>query len=1089
MSCETSIIISNVWLVGACQMLVLGVLAIIPYNVLCYSDKVQRVLQSDSSLDPAGQGHRFFATVENLLPERFRSTPLWDEFGLHVKFCFRANGSFFIAYRFKSARLAIAVTCWFLISVTVMSLRKELPILVIVFMTAGILYWYGMTSSVDLDEKLRSAQTALRRQEFDKAESLAKEIMASKHSDAAALIAGESAVRQGRFTDAIDHYAKAVDWADNDVDASQNLVYLAEAAVQIGQLSNAENAYRRALALNSDSTLAATRLEFLLRVEGRLIESRQFLHRRIQSNSAGFEEALNYGHPSRMRELPDALRNYMTELRRDRLPLIGVARENIAGKRTQAGIDDLNIVLDKFPDCIDAQTVLGTVLLDQDEARFVTWYESLPDTCRDEPSVWMLRGRFAERHSQWAQAARGYYEVLQVEPSLRDATRHMAIVLEQLRHPDIAAAFRERAAACSAIETLLDELHDTNQPQAALTHLIPLLVSGGRLEEAVNWNRLGKERLGPQYGHLIDTDIESVQNQHRVVGGLLDSINVGDFPIPVPRLFSKPGETDAPAVPIRFTRRAEDEGFDFRFVNAPSGSGERRMVQSNGGGTGIIDFDRDSWPDMFMTQGGDWPADAGQSGRQPGDQLFRNLRGRTVVDVTSSAGAADAEFSQGVAIGDFDSDGFPDVFVANIGSNRLLMNNGDGTFSDVTLAAEIHGNEWSTSCVFADVNADGYDDLYIVNYLSLSDAASGICADEGKLKRCSSGEFIAAADQLLVNVGDGTFRDISKSSGIIHDDGRGLGVAAADFNLDGSIDVFVANDAVPNFLLLNQTTAGQPRFAEAAVASGIAVAVSGEPQACMGIAVADFDHNRMPDVFVTNFLNESNTMYFGLGTGLFVDRTRSLHLTQPSISMLGFGTQPIDLDMDGFDDLVVLNGHIDDLSAAGVAYQMPIQFFWNKKGAGFVPVESRSAFLTEKHVGRSLAVADWNRDGRQDLVAGLLDESSCLLENDTPTSSGWLQIRLVGDSVSRRANGTRVTVASSNSQGEGTWVMKIAGGGGFQASNDSTLTFGLGEHTGDCTITVHWPNCPAQTLTDVLSGHSLTIIQRVDEAQAWTVPE
>ena len=966
-----------------------------------------------------------------------------------------------------------------------MSLSKKLLLTVILIPAAGILCWYGTRPSVSSDQQLRSAQTALRRQEFDKAELLAKEIMASERSDAAALIAGESAVRQGRFTDAIDHYARAVDWADNDVDGSQNLVYLAEAAVQIGQLLKAENAYRRALALNSDSALAATRLEFLLRAEGRLIESRQFLHRRIQSNSAGFEQALNYGHPSRTRELPDALRNHMGALRRDRLPLIAVARENIAAKRTQAAIDDLNVVLDAYPDCVDAQTLLGTVLLDLDEARFVTWYESLPGACRDEPAVWMLRGLYAERHSQWAQAARGYYEVLQVEPSLRDATRHMAIVLEQLLHPDIAAAFRQRAAACSAIESLLDDLHDTSQPHAAVTSLIPLLISSGRLEEAVNWIRLGKERLGPQYGDQIDTDVVSAQNQHLVVGGLLDPINVGDFPVPVPRLFSKLEEPDAPAVPIRFTRRAEDEGFDFRFVNAPSGAGERRMVQSNGGGSGIIDFDRDSWPDVFMTQGGAWPADSGQ----PGDQLFRNLQGRSVADVTSVTGAADAEFSQGIAVGDFNSDGFPDVCVANVGSNRLLRNNGDGTFSDVTLAAEIHGNEWSTSCVFADINADGFDDLYIVNYLSLSDAASGICADEGKLRRCSSGEFIAAADQLLVNVGDGTFQDISKSSGIICDDGRGLGVAAADFNLDGSIDVFVANDAVPNFLLLNQTAAGQPRFTEAAVASGIAVAVSGEPQACMGIAVADFDHNRMPDVFVTNFLNESNTMYFGLGTGLFVDRTRSMQLTQPSISMLGFGTQPIDLDMDGFDDLVVLNGHIDDMSAAGVAYQMPIQFFWNKKGGGFVPVESQSAFLTEKHVGRSLAVADWNRDGRQDLVTGLLDEPSCLLENDTATDSSWLQIRLVGDSVSRRANGTRVTIASSNSQGEGTSVMKISGGGGFQASNDATLTFGLGEYSTGPAITVYWPNCPAQTLTDVMPGYSLTIVQRVDKAQAWAIPK
>ncbi|MEO2018310.1 MAG: FG-GAP-like repeat-containing protein [Fuerstiella sp.] len=970
-----------------------------------------------------------------------------------------------------------------------MSLRSKLSIVVVVIIAAGILCWHEIAPSVSSEERLRLAQAALSGQRYEEAEDLAKVIMSSDNSDGAALIAGESAMRLGRFEDAMSYYATAVEWTDSDAGQSQNLVYLAEAAIQAGQFTASENACRAAIVLNSDNMLAATRLEILLRVEGRLIESRQFLHRRIESNSAGFQEALNYGHPSRTRELSESLRIHRAAIRKDRLPLIAVARDNVLKKSTHAAIDDLNIVLEKFPECIDAQIVLGTVLLDEDESRFARWYKKLPDACRDEAAVWMLRGLFAERRSQWAQAARGYYEVLRSEPSSRAATLHMAIVLEQLKYPDVAAVFRKRAAACSVIESLLDDLHDDKQRQAALTRLIPLLISGGRLSEASNWIRLGKEYLGPQFENVFETEIGSAPNQQRIVGRLLDSINVGDFPIPLPEISAEPGQRDTPAVPIRFVRRAEEVGFDFRFVNAPSVSGERRMVQSNGGGSGIIDFDRDSWPDVFMTQGGEWPADSGQPGRHDGDQLFRNLRGRTAANVTSLAGAADAEFSQGVAIGDFDSDGFPDVFVANVGGNRLLHNNGDGTFSDATQTAEIQGNRWSTSCVFADFNADGLDDLYVVNYLSLSDAASEICADDGKLKRCNSGEFIAAPDQLLINSGDGTFRDVSKQSNIVHDDGRGLGVVATDFNLDGLIDAFVANDAVPNFLLLNRTTATVPRFAEAGVASGVAVAVSGEPQACMGIAVADFDHNQMPDVFVTNFLNESNTMYLGVGTGLFVDRTQSLHLTQPSVSMLGFGTQPIDLDLDGFDDVVVLNGHIDDMSAAGVAYRMPIQFFWNQKGLGFVPVESASAFLTAKHVGRSLAVADWNRDGRQDLVVGLLDESSCLLENDTPTNSSWLQIRLIGDSVSRQANGTRVTLAAPNSQGEVVAAMKIAGGGGFQASNDTTLTFGMDAQTDGCTITIHWLNSPAQTLTDVQPGQSLAIVQRFDEALAWTVPE
>ncbi|MEZ6063713.1 MAG: CRTAC1 family protein [Planctomycetaceae bacterium] len=516
------------------------------------------------------------------------------------------------------------------------------------------------------------------------------------------------------------------------------------------------------------------------------------------------------------------------------------------------------------------------------------------------------------------------------------------------------------------------------------------------------------------------------------------------------------------------------------------------MVQSNGGGCGIIDFDHDSWPDILMTQGGEWPVNSEATKPPVSDQLFRNLRGQRLTSVTPLAGAGDTDFSQGIAIGDIDADGFPDVFIANVGQNRLLRNNGDGTFSDATSGADIRGKEWSTSCVFADLNADGLDDLYVVNYLSLEDAAADICHENGKLKRCASGDFAAADDQLLLNSGDGTFQDVSQTSGIIHSDGRGLGLVAADFDGNGSIDLFVANDAVPNFMLLNQGTSDgteTPQFIEHAFAAGVAVSEFGAPQACMGVAVSDFDHNRIPDVFVTNFLHETNTMYLGMAPGLFVDRTNSLQLTQPSLSMLGFGTQPIDLDLDGFDDLAVANGHIDDMSADGVAYRMPMQFFRNRQGNSFLPVELTGEFLTSGHVGRSLATMDWNRDGKQDLVVGLLDEASCLLENATRTDCHWLQIQLVGEQAARPASGATVTVTGIGDNADQFLRMKIVGGGGFQAANESLLSFGLGTDRGPFVVSVAWPDGSRQKISEVPAGSAVALSQHGGRLRFWRIPE
>ncbi len=527
------------------------------------------------------------------------------------------------------------------------------------------------------------------------------------------------------------------------------------------------------------------------------------------------------------------------------------------------------------------------------------------------------------------------------------------------------------------------------------------------------------------------------------------------------------------------------------------------MIQSDGGGIGVFDIDADGWPDLYFTQGGEWPAAASQTG--PEDRIFRNLRGKTFRDMTSATGVVDRGFGQGVTIGDLDCDGFPEVYVANAGGNRLFRNNGDGTLTDISIESGLAGNDWSTSCAIMDFDLNGHPDLYVVNYLSLDDASAEICHEEGKLRSCRPGGFMAADDRLYLNDGDWSFTDVSSTSGILQPDGRGLGIIAADFDGDRFPDIFVGNDAVPNFLFLNRTDfTGSPsvvgessdaeahgipastgpdgrrvRFEESAVHRGIATDEAGRSQACMGIACADFNHDQQPDIFVTNFYNEPNTLYLGQRGGMFVDRTRSYQLAAPSMSMLGFGTQPLDADLDGDDDLAILNGHIDDLSASGVPYRMKPQFFENQSGKVFTESEVKCRFFLEEHLGRSLARLDWNRDGREDLAAGVLEAPSVLLTNTTNASGSWLGLQLVGTLSARDATGSTVTVQ----WGEHSVSRQLTSGSGFQASNQNKLTFGIPGPGADpvVNVTVLWPNGQVNSFRNLETDCDYIVVQSQSE--------
>jgi hypothetical protein len=422
-----------------------------------------------------------------------------------------------------------------------------------------------------------------------------------------------------------------------------------------------------------------------------------------------------------------------------------------------------------------------------------------------------------------------------------------------------------------------------------------------------------------------------------------------------------------------------------------------------------------------------------------------------------------------VAVGDYNADGFPDLYLANVGQNRLYQNDGDGTFRDVTEESGLDLAGWTSSCLMADLNADGLPDLFDVTYLTGPEVYAIICQKKG----CSPSVFEGVPDRLHINQGDGTFRWIEGATP--ETNSKGLGIVAFDLFERNRPCLFVANDQVPNHFLRNLPS-GDPiniRLEDQAFLSGLGHNMDGLAMACMGIAADDVNHDGLLDLFVTNFKSEPNTLYIQDVEGLFIDRTHLSGLYHPSLPMTGWGTQFFDADLDGASDLVVTNGHV--YPEEETEYLMPTQFFQNDGQGRFAELlaEDLGPYFEKKHAGRSLARLDWNRDGRMDFVVSNINEPAALLTNSTETEGHSLGVRLVATQTARGAIGSIVEVEAGGRK----WTKPLMAGDGFQASNERLLHFGLGSADIVSSITVTWPSGRMDKLKDLPPDGVLELVE------------
>ncbi len=710
------------------------------------------------------------------------------------------------------------------------------------------------------------------------------------------------------------------------------------------------------------------------------------------------------------------------------------------------------------------------------ELEFTTALQRFPK----DSDLWFYLARVQYLQSSLKPAEASARRALELQPDHAGAHTQLAMALEALNDYPNALAHYRRGIEFGA--------KHQRQPTLPLVYAANLLLKMNRFEEALDYFTraagidpqsseisLSRGRTLEKLGRLKEA--EEAYNRAVTIDGnararsALERLRAG----------VAANSTSAKAAngiaPIKFRNTAASAKLDFMLRN--SASPRKYQVETMTGGVAVIDFDADGWADIYFINGAELPA-MKKSSPQFWNRLYRNNRDWTFSDVTEKAGVSGEGYSMGAAVADYDNDGDQDIFVAGVNRNILFRNDGKGRFDDVTEKAKLagvdpqRGKMWSVAAAWLDYDNDGDLDLFVVNYCKWSPEIDPYCGatKEGWRTYCFPDRYEGLPNQLFRNNGDGTFTDVSSSSGIAKQIGKGMGVAIADYDDDGFIDVFVANDTQPNFLFRNNRKGG---FEEVGLAAGVAVNDSGRPVSGMGVDFRDYDNDGLPDLIVSALEGETYPLFRNLGKGFFADVTWPSGLGAETVKRSGWGLGLFDFNNDGLKDLFTVNAHVNDNIELynQQTYRQANSVFAGIGGGAFLEASREAgAGFQIKRAHRGCAFADFDNDGKVDVVTTSLNEPAELFLNDSSNEHHWLMLRLVGTRSNRDGIGAKVKLVTASGA---TRFNHATTSVGYASSSDQRVHFGLGKEKLAQSLEVRWPSGTVQVLREAPVDRVLTI--------------
>lgn len=555
------------------------------------------------------------------------------------------------------------------------------------------------------------------------------------------------------------------------------------------------------------------------------------------------------------------------------------------------------------------------------------------------------------------------------------------------------------------------------------------------------------------------------------------AVGVKAAPIAVCRSQTEPPvgpEFESHRLPVpRLVDVARSGGIEFSFFT-DAVPGRFLLPEVMGGGAGWLDYDGDGRLDLYVRDGCQIVTPDATPPRHV-SRLFRNLGNSQFEDVTLAAACAFRGYGQGCAAGDFNVDGCPDLYLTNYGANALYRNNGDGTFTDTTESAGVGVAGWSTSAIWLDLDDDRNLDLYVVRYMDVTSANSRVCEYDQKPGYCGPGSYASVPDVVYLGRGDGTFIEAENELGFHDQDGKGLAIVAADFDEDLHAEIYVANDMTPKHLFTrsrvhNGDRTSRSLYENVGVAAGCALSEVGMNEAGMGIACADFDGDGLPDIFLTHYYHMKNTLYHNRGGLVFDDDSRRSRIAAASFESLGFGNWAFDYDRDGDPDLLISNGHV--LGPEQSPNQMRPQLLQNTRGVFSDISDSAGDYFAEFCLGRCVAAADFDDDGRLDFAVTHLDRPLALLANQTESNRRFIGFQLQTPSRIPPVGGRIVVACGALRQ-----VLPVTAGGSYLAASDTRFLAGLGDENGPVTVEIHWPSGRIDRVDDLQTGRYWRVME------------